>query len=264
MLEFIESLVDGDGLLLDHGLHVARDVEVVVVLPDLLQARHPAHAFDILVSFVPAMYVRDVLGKELVLGAARLELAGGIYEQYLLLTGLWLFLTEHEEAGRESCAVEEVRTEADDGVEQVHLQELAPDPTFLRGAEQHAVRQHHGHASGLRSHRADHVLGPGEVAILCRWHASEVASVGVLGPDLVPPLLQGERRVGDDAVERGEAPAGVECRVTQGISALYVEVLRAVEKEVHPGDGGGGQVLLLPVEVAEHQLSVAATLLYAV
>jgi hypothetical protein len=39
-----------------------------------------------------------------------------------------------------------------------------------------------------------------------------------------------------------------------------MEIFRAVEKEVHPGDGGCGQVLFLAVELAQHEVLVAAML----
>ena len=39
-----------------------------------------------------------------------------------------------------------------------------------------------------------------------------------------------------------------------------MEIFRAVEKEVHPGDGGCGQVFFLAVELAQHEVLVAAML----
>ena len=78
------------------------------------------------------------------------------------------------------------------------------------------------------------------------------------GPLGLAPVLQRERRVGDDAVELGQVVAGVEGGVAQGVLADDLEVLDAVEQQVHPGDGGGGEHLLLAVELAPQGLGAAA------
>ena len=126
------------------------------------------------------------------------------------------------------------------------------------------MRQHDGHAPGLRGHRLDHVLHPGVVAALVRRHAGEVASVGIAGPDLVAPLLQRERRIGDDAVERRQVVAREERRVAQRVAANDLEVRGAVQEQVHPGDGGGGEVLLLTEELAPERAVVAVLLPHVV
>ena len=95
-------------------------------------------------------------------------------------------------------------------------------------------------------------------------HAGEVPAVRVAGPDLVAPLLQRERRIGDDAVERGEVVAGEEGRAAQRVAADDLEVLDAVQEQVHAGDGGGGQVLLLAEELAPERAVVAVALAHVV
>ena len=67
--------VHAQHLLIDLRLDVARDVQVVIVGGNLLQRHHARHAFHILVSVIPAVDALDVLGQQLVLGAAGLELA---------------------------------------------------------------------------------------------------------------------------------------------------------------------------------------------
>ncbi len=47
-------------------------------------------------------------------------------------------------------------------------------------------------------------------------------------------------------------------RVAQRVAALDDEILDAVQQQVHARDGGGGQVLLLAVELAEEGARVAA------
>ena len=113
-------------------------------------------------------------------------------------------------------------------------------------------------------HRRDHVLDPGVVAVALRRQAVRGAAPRVGFPDLAAPLLERERRIGDDAVEGGEA-AGArvgERRAAERVLADDLEVLDAVEHEVHAGDGRGGEVLLLAVDLAEEGARVAAGALH--
>jgi hypothetical protein len=74
------------------------------------------------------------------------------------------------------------------------------------------------------------------------------------------PHFQRERRIGDDDVEGGQAAGGRvgEHRVAQGVAALDLEVLDAVQQQVHARDRRGGEVLLLPEQPAEEGARVAA------
>ena len=122
------------------------------------------------------------------------------------------------------------------------------------------MRQHDGHATRLGRHRFDHVLHPGVVAALARRHPGEVSAVRIACPDFVAPFLQRERRIGDDAVERGEVVAGEERRVAQRVAAHDLEIRRAVQEEIHAGDGGGGEILLLSEQLAPKRAVVAVVL----
>jgi hypothetical protein len=126
------------------------------------------------------------------------------------------------------------------------LENLAPDSSLFAHAEQGAVGQDHRHAAGSGRHGFDHVLHPGVVAAFAGRHAGEVAAVGVAGPDLVAPLFEGERRIGDDAVKGGEVVAEKESGQAEGVAPDDLEIRRAVQEEVHPGDGGGGEVFSWP------------------
>jgi len=44
----------------------------------------------------------------------------------------------------------------------------------------------------------------------------------------------------------------------QGITSLNVEIVGSVEKQVHSGNGRGGQVLFLPVEISQHEMGITA------
>jgi hypothetical protein len=120
--------------------------------------------------------------------------------------------------------------------------------------------KHHGHAAGFAGHGLDHVLNPGEVAGFGWRQPGKVAAVGVVDPDVVSPLFQGEGRIGDHAVKGGEAVARIKGGQAQGVAAFDMEIFRAMEKEVHPGNGGCGQVLFLAIELAQHEILVAAML----
>lgn len=106
------------------------------------------------------------------------------------------------------------------------------------------------------------MLHPGEVAALGGRHPGEVAAIGIAGPDFVAPLLQREGRIGDDAVEGGEAVPQEKGGIPQGVATHDLKVRRAVQKEVHAGDGGGGQILLLTVEPAPKRADIAPCLLH--
>ncbi len=109
----------------------------------------------------------------------------------------------------------------------------------------------------------DHVLHPGPVGSALGRHAAEpVAAPLVRGPHLVTPVLQGERRVGDHAVEPRQARAGEERWLAEGVTADDLEVLDPVQQQVHPGDAGRGEDLLLAVELAPERLRAAAGALH--
>jgi len=158
-----------------------------------------------------------------------------------------LAAAQHEHARGQPGAVEEVRRQTDHRLDEILLEQEASDVALDAATEQRALGQHDRHATGPVGHGLDHVLYPGEVAARIRGQAREGAPPGIALPDLAPPLLERERRIGDDHVERGEPTrAGVtEHRHAKRVAALDDEVLDAVEKQVHPRDRRGGEVLLL-------------------
>ena len=141
---------------------------------------------------------------------------------------------------------------------------LLPDSAFGALAEQRALRQHHRHAAGSGGHRGDHVLDPGVVAVARRAAGRSRAAPRIGLPDLSAPLLEREGRIGDHAVEGGEASGRRigERGAPERVLADDLEVLDAVEDEVHPGDRRGRQVLLLAVDLAEERSRVAARALH--
>jgi hypothetical protein len=104
-------------------------------------------------------------------------------------------------------------------------------------AEQGALRKHHGHSASHIGHRLDHVLHPREVTAGRGRQTGKVAAEGIVQPQVLAPLFQRERRIGDDAVERSQPIDLEEGRVAQRVAAHHLEVLDAVEEQVHPRDG---------------------------
>ena len=92
------------------------------------------------------------------------------------------------------------------------------------------------------------VLEEGVVGAALRRRAVEVAAPGVGRQGVAVPLLDGVGRIGQHHVELLQAVALDELGLGERVAALDVEVLDAVQEAVHPGDGGGHQVELLPVE----------------
>ena len=233
----------------------------MVVGGDLLEAHDAGDAFDISVVAHPAVNAFDVLGEQFVLGAARFEFFRCIDDQDLVFPLLRFHLPEDKDAGGEAGAVKKRGPKADHRFEQIHGEELLPNLAFFAHPKERAVRKHHGHAPGLGGHGFDHVLDEGVVPTLGRRHAREVATVRVAGPDIVAPLLQGEGGIGNHAIESGKAVGGVEGGIAQSIATDNLKVRCAVEEEVHPGNGGGGEVFLLPKELAPECADIAARLL---
>ena len=133
---------------------------------------------------------------------------------------------------------------------------------FRAHTEEGAVRQHHGHAAGTGCHRAQHVLHPGVVAASGWWHAGEIAPVRIVAPDLVAPLFEGERRIGDHTIERRQVVTREERRAAQRVTAHHLKIRRAMQEEVHAGNGGGGEVLLLGEELAPERAVVTVMLFH--
>ena len=116
------------------------------------------------------------------------------------------------------------------------------------------MREEDRAAAGLRVEALQDVLEEGVVGAALGRRAEEVAAPGVALPRLAVPLLDRVRRIGEHHVERLQAVALDEGRVAERVAARDLEVLDAVQDEVHPGDGRGDVVELLAVE-AERAVS---------
>jgi hypothetical protein len=122
--QFFVRLSEVNLLLGGGGADVARDVQVEVVLLDLIHLDPAGVAGLLLSELVGVDDPGDVLRAQLVLALAFHEMLSGVDEEYVV--GL-LALLEHEDADRDAGGVEEIRRQADDGVDVAVLEQLGAD-----------------------------------------------------------------------------------------------------------------------------------------
>ena len=196
----------------------------------------------------------DVLLAEAVLVAVLHEALGGVDHEDAL-AGVRAFLVEHDDAGGDAGAVEEVRRQADDALDVATLDEVAADVGLGIAAKQHAVREDARAFAGALE-RAEDVQQVGVVALLAGRDAVVLEALPgvVLGIEAGAPALVAEGRIGDDVVEGLERVAVEEERAGEGVALLDLRRGVVVQDHVHAGEAGGGVVLLLPVEGDLHVL----------
>ena len=230
--------------LLVEGIHITRDIQVVVVLLDLAPLGGAAELGDALPFPVGADDALDVLGAELVLIAHLFKALTGVDEDDVV--GILSLLFQHQNAGGDAGAVEDVGREADDGIEVIAIfDEVAADVPLGTATEEHAVRKDAGHG-GADVQMVDHLLDEGEVGLGLRGQFA-------IGAEAVVSLMENaggpdgrEGRIGDDGLEAQVGVLGG--RMLQGVLVLQVEalVVDAVQDRVHAGEVVGGGVHLLP------------------
>ena len=169
-----------------------------------------------------------------------------------------MLLVEHDDAGGDAGAVEEIRGQADDALDDAALDEVAADDGLGIAPEQHAVRQDAGAFAGALE-RAEDVEEVGVVALLGGRDAVVLEALEgvVLGIQAGAPAFVAEGRIGDDVVEGLERVAVEEERVGEGVALLDFRRGVVVQDHVHAGEAGGGGILFLPVEGDAHVLAVA-------
>jgi len=233
------------------AVDVAREVEVEVVLrvADLRHRHHARVARDFGLAREDVHDLVDVLGAQAVLRAVLDEALGGVDHEDALAGGC-VFLVEHDDAGGDARAIEEIRGQPDDGLDVAALHEVLADDGLGIAAEEDTVRENaRAFAAGLE--RADDVQQVGVVALLGGRHAVvREALEGVVGRvEAGAPAFVAERRISDDVVEGLELTGGVgEERAGQRVALLDERRGVVVQDHVHPGEAGGGGVLFLPVE----------------
>ncbi len=185
-----------------------------------------------------------------------LEPVRGVDELDLAAPLRRLVVVQHPDVGSDPGVVEHLRGQADDDLQQVVLQDVAPDlrlPTPRPAGEQgRAVEDDPDPGAALPgvAHLADEVheeqQGAIRLARQARPEAALVALLVVLVPDRLLHLgpVHAEGRVGEHEVE---ALAG-ELVIGEGVAVLDVGHLVALDEHVRLADGVGLGVQLLAVE----------------
>ena len=160
-------------------------------------------AVHVLEGFVGLDYPFDMLRVDEIasLALSKVTLLGGVYEEDFAAAVGGLGLVEDADGDGDAGAGEEVGGQADDGLEQVRLDDALAYLALGAAAEEDAVGHDHAdHALGVGD--AEHVHEEGQVAPgLGRDGVVAVEAVmGVVGGEVVAPVLEAEGRIGDDAV----------------------------------------------------------------
>ncbi len=232
------------------AVNVAREVEIEVVLhvADLRQRNHLGVAGNFSEAREGVHDLVDVLGAEAVLWAVFDERLGGINHKDAL-AGVGIFLVEHDDAGRDTRAVKEIRRQADDALDVTAPDDLAPDVGLGITAKEHAVRQNN-RAFAVALERGEDVEQKSVIAILLRRDAEGKTVVKVIGRiEAVAPSLGGERRIGDGEIEGLERAGPGVLEMRRGKRVVLPDFRRGtvVQDHVHPRQRLGGVVHFLPV-----------------
>ncbi len=232
------------------AVDVARQVEVEVVLRvgDLGQRHQAGVAWHVHLAGEGVDDAVDVLLAQSVLVAVLdVALAGVDHEDATLLTlaGRGAGLVQHQDAGWNAGAIEQVGRQADDPFQDAGADELPSDDSLCVATKQHAVRQDAGATAGAL-HRADDVKQVGVVTLLGGRHAPSETLVRVVGRRQTgAPGLVAELRVGDHDVVGAQLMTIQELRVRQRVPGQDAGGGEVVQDHVHAGQAGGAHVHLL-------------------
>ncbi len=241
------------------AVNVAGQVEVEIVfgIADLRQRHHAGIARDFGLSGEGVHDLVDVLFAKPVLIAVLDEPFGGVDEEDAFAGGGVLFV-QHDDAGGDAGAVEEVGWKADDCFDQAAGEQVLADDGLRVAAKKDAMRKNaRSFAGGLE--RADDVQEIGVVALFGGRDAVRIEAVErvVVGIESGAPAFVGKGRVGDDVVEGLEGVAVFEEGVGEGVALFDFGFGMVVEDHVHVGQTGGGGVFFLTVEGDLHVPAVA-------
>ena len=231
---------------------VAGDVQVEVVFLDLIHLHPAGVAGFFLPELVGVDDFGDVLLAELILAFAFVEVLGGVDEKHVV--GL-LALFEHENADRDAGGVEEVRGQADDGVDVAVVEQFGANAFFGTATEEDAVGQDDGHHAFVFE-EVEAVEEEGEVGGGLGGEAVAFEA-HVVGQRVGGFPAVAEGWIGNDGVEAGflgrvRLPHHVPL-VEQGVAVedLELRVLHPVQQHVHAGEVVGGDVLLLAEDFSD-------------
>ena len=112
-----------------------------------------------------------------------------------------LALVEDQDRGRDAGAEEQIGRQADDGFQQVLLDQLLADLALGAAPEQHAVRHDDANPALAFDGRLDHVADEGVVALALGRRPAPEAVVRIVLGHLGAPLVEREGRIGHHDVE---------------------------------------------------------------
>ena len=196
----------------------------------------------------------DVLGAQAVLGAVLHKSAAGVDHEDAF-TRLGVLLVDHDDAGRDARAVEQVGRQADDALDVALAHQGATDVCFRVPTEQHPVRQDAGAFAGALE-RAHDMQQVGVIALSGRRHAEGFKAVVEIVVRVEPgaPAFVGKRRIGDHVIKGLERFANLTSYgdfvfwIGQGVALRNERGGIAVEVHVHACQTAGGRILFLAVQ----------------
>src|SRR5690606_897661 len=228
------------------GIDVARDVEVVVVLFDFIEAGDVGVFFHVVAGEVGFHNFADIVVAEQVLVFSGFKVAAGVDKHHAVVAFVFL---KNQNRRRNAGAVEQFFRQADYGIEQVFFDQLLTDFAFAGTPEQYAVRHHHTHSPCFGFQGFDHVQDKGIVAFgFWRYTSAETAEL-VVFRFVVAPFIQAERWVGGNNVEQHQVAVFIQqLGVADGVAPFNLVIVFAVQKHVHFGQRPGGANGLLPIQ----------------
>ena len=123
-------------------VHIARDVEVIVVGTDLVDGNQAAELVDGRVRCHGVNDTLDVTCPQLVVLALFHEVLGGVHHQDVARLAL---LAEHHDNGRDTGAEEDIGRKSNDCLNMAVLHQVLANGALLTAAEQHAMGQNDAH-----------------------------------------------------------------------------------------------------------------------
>lgn len=231
------------------GFDVGRHRQVVVVGGDVLVRDQCCDVFLILAISEEFEDAGLVVFGDLVLVAVAGELCRGVDEQDSVVG---FGLLDHDDAGGDRGAEEQVRWQLDHGVDVVVVDEVLADLAFCTTPVQHAGELDDRRGTVDRQPRQD-VHRECEVSLRLRGEHTGRCEAGVVDQQRVGITvpLDGVGRVGHDRFERLIIPVR---RVDEGVAVGEVELLvvDVVQEHVDAGEVVSGQVDFLAVEPLTH------------
>ncbi len=246
------------GLRIGGVVHVAADVEVVVMGFDDLGLVHQATVFGNL-AFVGEDEIDffDIFGAQFVLSLAFGVFSVGVDEEHLVAQGVGLVFVGHDHAGGNPGAVKKSGRQADDGLDHIILNENFADELFLAAPKQHAVGHDGGHVTmGFKA--GEHVLNEHQIGLLAGLGTPFPKTVGKLHGS--PAVVLGKRRIGQHAVEFPDLPVFQNQGIFQGVPVFNGKPGDVVQDHVHVADRPDRAVGVLAVK--GQIVGVLALLLY--